>query len=150
MVQQRFVSWAAVGVAALMLVLTLLALGVTVVALTQEDVPGVLGTLVQFVVIAALCGSAFWVVGSQSVVTVTPTELRRPMRRPVPRKQIEAVQRIRRPFVRGLSFSGLLVGVGSSASGFDVLPMTTAWRSEVRLALLAEALDVPLLEARLA
>lgn len=148
MVQQRFVSWAAVGVAALMLVLTLLALGVTVVALTQEDVPGVLGTLVQFVVIAALCGSAFWVVGSQSVVTVT--ELRRPMRRPVPREQIEAVQRIRRPFVRGLSFSGLLVGVGSSASGFDVLPMTTAWRSEVRLALLAEALDVPLLEARLA
>lgn len=148
MVQQRFVSWAAVGVAALMLVLTLLALGVTVVALTQEDVPGVLGTLVQFVVIAALCGSAFWVVGSQSVVTVT--ELRRPMRRPVPREQIEAVQRIRRPFVRGLSFSGLLVGVGSSASGFDVLPMTTAWRSELRLALLAEALDVPLLEARLA
>lgn len=131
-----------------MLVLTLLALGVTVVALTQEDVPGVLGTLVQFVVIAALCGSAFWVVGSQSVVTVT--ELRRPMRRPVPREQIEAVQRIRRPFVRGLSFSGLLVGVGSSASGFDVLPMTTAWRSELRLALLAEALDVPLLEARLA
>lgn len=122
MVQQRFVSWAAVGVAALMLVLTLLALGVTVVALTQEDVPGVLGTLVQFVVIAALCGSAFWVVGSQSVVTVT--ELRRPMRRPVPREQIEAVQRIRRPFVRGLSFSGLLFGVGSSASGFDVLPMT--------------------------
>lgn len=148
MVQQRFVSWAAVGVAALMLVLTLLALGVTVVALTQEDVPGVLGTLVQFVVIAALCGSAFWVVGSQSVVTVT--ELRRPMRRPVPREQIEAVQRIRRPFLRGLSFSGLLVGVGSSASGFDVLPMTTAWRSELRLALLAEALDVPLLEARLA
>ena len=148
MVQQRFVSWAAVGVAALMLVLTLLALGVTVVALTQEDVPGVLGTLVQFVVIAALCGSAFWVVGSRSVVTVT--ELRRPMRRPVPREQIEAVQRIRRPFVRGLSFSGLLVGVGSSASGFDVLPMTTAWRSELRLALLAEALDVPLLEARLA
>lgn len=147
MVQQRFVSWAAVGVAALMLVLTLLALGVTVVALTQEDVPGVLGTLVQFVLIAALCGSAFWVVGSQSVVTVT--ELRRPMRRPVPREQIEAVQRIRRPFVRGLSFSGLLVGVGSSASGFDVLPMTTAWRSELRLALLAEALDVPLLEARL-
>lgn len=148
MVQQRFVSWAAVGVAALMLVLTLLALGVTVVALTQKDVPGVLGTLVQFMVIAALCGSAFWVVGSQSVVTVT--ELRRPMRRPVPREQIEAVQRIRRPFVRGLSFSGLLVGVGSSASGFDVLPMTTAWRSELRLALLAEALDVPLLEARLA
>lgn len=110
--------------------------------------PGVLGSLVQFVVIAALCGSAFWVVGSQSVVTVT--ELRRPMRRPVPREQIEAVQRIRRPFLRGLSFSGLLVGVGSSASGFDVLPMTTAWRSEVRLALLAEALDVPLLEARLA
>ena len=72
------------------------------------------------------------------------------MRRPVPREQIEAVQRIRRPFVRGLSFSGLLVGVGSAASGFDVLPMTTAWRSEVRLALLAEALDVPLLEARLA
>ena len=131
-----------------MLVLTLLALGVTVVALTQEDVPGVLGTLVQFVVIAVVCGSAFWVVGSQSVVTVT--ELRRPMRRPVPREQIEAVQRIRRPFVRGLSFSGLLVGVGSSASGFDVLPMTTAWRSELRLALLAEALDVPLLEARLA
>ena len=84
-----------------MLVLTLLALGVTVVALTQEDVPGVLGTLVQFVVIAALCGSAFWVVGSQSVVTVTATELRRPMRRPAPREQIEAVQRIRRPFVRG-------------------------------------------------
>lgn len=101
MVQQRFVSWAAVGVAALMLVMTLLALGVTVVALTQEDVPGVLGTLVQFVVIAALCGSAFWVVGSQSVVTVTATELRRPMRRPVPREQIEAVQRIRRPFVGG-------------------------------------------------
>lgn len=150
MVQQRFVSWAAVGVAALMLVMTLLALGVTVVALAQEDVPGVLGTLVQFVVIAALCGSAFWVVGSQSVVTVTATELRRPMRRPVPREQMEAVQRIRRPFVRGLSFSGLLVGVGWSASGFDVLPMTTAWRSEVRLALLAEALDVPLLEARLA
>ena len=112
--------------------------------------PGVLGTLVQFVVIAVVCGSAFWVVGSQSVVTVTATELRRPMRRPVPREQIEAVQRIRRPFVRGLSFSGLLVGVGSAASGFDVLPMTTAWRSEVRLALLAEALDVPLLEARLA
>ncbi|AQP50470.1 hypothetical protein [Tessaracoccus flavescens] len=101
MVQQRFVSWAAVGVAALMLVMTLLALGVTVVALTQEDVPGVLGTLVQFVVIAALCGSAFWVVGSQSVVTVTATELRRPMRRPVPREQMEAVQRIRRPFGRG-------------------------------------------------
>lgn len=85
-----------------------------------------------------------WAVGSQSVVWVTRTELRRPLRRPVALTSISGVVRTRRLYLPGMRRSGTLAGPGGSRTGIDVLPTVTEEHSVRLLGQLAVGLGVRL------
>lgn len=94
----------------------------------------------------AFLGVGAWVIGSQSVVRVTPDELRRPLRRPISRADIEGVSRLDHRYIKALNHSGQLVGSGHSGYGVGLLPTMTPGSADAKLADLAEALGVPFLE----
>lgn len=85
-----------------------------------------------------------WAVGSQAVVWLTATELRRPLRRPVPLASIRAVVRTHRLYLPGMRRSGTLAGPGGSRTGFDLLPTITERSSVELLGRLAARLGVRL------
>lgn len=93
-----------------------------------------------------LLGVGAWAVGSQSVVKVTPDELRRPLRRPVSRADIVGVYRLNHRHIKVLNHSGKLVGSSQSGHGVGLLPTMTPGSADAKLADLAEALEVPFLE----